>query len=199
MSERLAQLILLGALILFPVKGVRAETPKDPIYVKTSNGWNAAYAHGNEYAEFRVIGNGSKLQDPYHILLQKGVGMMVSFVDKKELQNGGDVLSAHAQWEISYWRQHASRVESNTREDLTGTRKDVKVTEVRVYNDKGAQMSSYLIGLAAKDGVFVLSVSPAKKDVDPLVKELVSSFNLVHRNLDAEEAKRLSSEAKVQR
>ena len=66
---------------------VQAETPEDPIYVKTSNGWNAAYAHGNEYAEFRVIGNGAKLQDPYHILLQKNVGMMVSFVDKKELQN----------------------------------------------------------------------------------------------------------------
>ena len=48
MSERLAQLLLLGALILLPVKGVQAETPKDPIYVKTSNGWNAAYAHGND-------------------------------------------------------------------------------------------------------------------------------------------------------
>src|SRR6516164_5118353 len=197
--KRLAQLLLLGGLILLPAKGVQAETPKDPIYIKTSNGWNAAYAHGNEYAEFRVIGNSAKLQDPYHILLQKGVGMMVSFVDKKELQNDSDLLSAHAQWKIDYWHQHASRVESNTREDLTGTRKDVKVTEVSVYNDKGAQMSSYLIGLAAKDGVFVLSVSPAKKDVDPLVKELISSFKLVPRNLDAEEAKRLSTEAKAQR
>jgi hypothetical protein len=197
--KRVSQLLLLGALILLPVKGVQAETPKDPIYVKTSNGWNAAYAHGDEYAEFRVIGNGAKLQDAYHVLLQKGVGMMVSFVDKKELQNNTDLLSAHAQWEMDYWHQHASRVESNTREDLTGTRKDVKVTEIRVYNDKGAQMSSYLIGLAAKDGVFVLSVSPAKKDVDPLLKEVVSSFKLVPRNLDAEETKRLSSEAKAQR
>jgi hypothetical protein len=167
--------------------------------MKTSNGWNGAYAHGNEYAEFRVIGNGAKLQDPYHILLQKDVGMMVSFVDKKELQNGSDLLSAHAQWEINYWHQHAGRVESNIREDLIGTRKDLKVTEIRVYNNEGAQMSSYLIGLAAKDGVFVLSVSPAKKDVDPLVKELVSSFKVVPRNLDAEETKRLSSEAKAQR
>jgi hypothetical protein len=200
MSERLAQSLLLGALILLPVRYVQAETPEDPIYVKTSNGWNAAYAHGNEYAEFRVIGNGAKLQDPYHILLQKGVGMMVAFVDKKELQNDKDLLSAHAQWEIDYWHQHASRVESNTRADLTGTRKDIKVTEIRVYNDKGAQLSSYLIGLAAKDGVFALSVSsPAKKDIDPLVKELVSSFKLVRRTLDAEETKRLSSEAKAQR
>ena len=199
MSERLAQPLLLAGLILLLVTGVQAKPPKDPIYVKTSNGWDAAYAHGNEYAEFRVIGNGAKLQDAYHILLQKGVGMMVSFVDRKELQNDRDLLDAHAQWEIDYWHQRASKVESNTREDLTGARKDLKVTEIRVYNDKGAQMSSYLIGLVAKDGVFVLSVSPAKKDVDPLVKELVSSFKLVPRNLDAEETKRLSSEAKAQR
>ena len=124
---------------------------------------------------------------------------MVSFVDQKELQNDKDVLSAHAQWEIDYWHQRASRVESNNRADLIGTRKDVKVTEIRVYNDKGAQLSSCLIGLAAKDGVFALSVSPAKKDIDPLVKELVSSFKLVPRTLDAEETKRLSSEAKTQR
>ena len=197
--KRLSQLLLLEGLILVPVKGVQAEPPQDPIYVKTSNGWNSAYAHGNEYAEFRVIGNGAKLQDAYHILLQKNVGMMVSFVDQKELQNDKDVLSAHAQWEIDYWHQHASRVESNIREDLIGPRKDVKVTEIRVYNDKGAQLSSYLIGLAAKDGVFALSVSPAKKDIDPLVKQLVSSFKLVPRNLNAEETNRLSSEAKAQR
>ena len=197
--KRVFQLLLLGALILLPVKGVQAESPKDPIYIKASNGWTGAYAHGNEYAEFRVIGNGAKLQDPYHILLQKNVGMMVSFVDKKELQNDRDLLSAHAQWEINYWHQHASRVESNNRADLIGTRKDVKVTEIRVYNDKGAQLSSYLIGLTAKDGVFALSLSPAKKDIDPLVKELVSSFKLVPRHLDAEETKRLSSEAKAQR
>jgi hypothetical protein len=43
------------------------------------------------------------------------------------------------------------------------------------------------------------SVSPAKKDVDLLVKGLVNSFNLVPRSLDAEEAKRLASEATAQR
>jgi hypothetical protein len=196
--KRVSQLLLLEALILLAGKGLQAESPKDPIYIKASNGWTGAYAHGNEYAEFRVIGNGAKLQDPYHILLQKNIGMMVSFVDQKELQNDRDLLSAHAQWETNYWHQHASRVESNIRADLIGTRKDVKVTEIRVYNDKGAQLSSYLIGLAAKDGVFALSLSPAKKDIDPLVKELVSSFKLVPRNLDAEETKRLSSQAKAQ-
>jgi hypothetical protein len=60
MSKRLAQSLLLGGLMLLPVKGVQAEPPEDPIYVKTSNGWNAAYAHGSEY-EFRVMGNGTKI------------------------------------------------------------------------------------------------------------------------------------------
>jgi hypothetical protein len=36
--------------------------------------------------------------------------MMLSFVDKKELQNDSDVLSAHAQWEANDWHQRASRV-----------------------------------------------------------------------------------------
>ena len=191
-----SQSLLLGTLILLSVNAVQAQTPEDPIYVKTSSGWTGAYAHGNEYARFQVIGNGAQLQDAYHIVLKKGVGMMVSFVDKKELQNDGDLLSAHAEWEINYWHQHASRVESNVREDLTGPRKDLKVTEIRVYNNEAAQMSSYLIGLAAKGGVFVLSVSPAKREIDPLVKELVSSFKLVSRNLDTEELKKLSSSAK---
>ena len=67
-----------------------------------------------------------------------------------------------------------------------------------MYNDKGAQLSSYLIGLAAKDGVFALSVSSPAKNIDPLVKELVSSFKLVPRNLGAEETNRLSTKAKAQ-
>ena len=38
----LLKLLLLGGLILLLVRGVQAEPPKDPICVKTSNGWNAA-------------------------------------------------------------------------------------------------------------------------------------------------------------
>ena len=40
-----SQLLLLGVLILLPVKGVQAQTPKDPIYIKASNGWTGAYAY----------------------------------------------------------------------------------------------------------------------------------------------------------
>jgi hypothetical protein len=166
--------------------------------VKVADGWKGLYGHGNEYAEFHVKGNNAQLQDAYHVLLQKNVGMMVSFVDKKELRDQKDLLDAHAQWEIDYWHEHAKKVESNVRQDLMGSNKGLKVTEIRVSNDNGAQMSSYLIGLAANDGVFVLSVSPARKDVDPLVKELVSSFKLVQQKLDPERVKNLASEAKAQ-
>src|SRR5262249_38681591 len=104
---------------------------------------------------------------------------------------------AHAQWEIKYWHEHASRVESSIRQDLMGSNTGLKVTEIKVYNDKGAQMSSYLIGLAANDGVFVLSVSPARKEVDPLVEQLLSSLKIVHQKLDPQRVKNLASEAKT--
>src|SRR5882757_9080307 len=108
--------------------------------------------------------------------------MMVSFVDKKELQNDTDLLAAHAQWEIDYWHQHASRVESNAREDLTGTRKDVKVTEIRVYNDKCAQLSSYLIGTCReRRGFCPFSFLTSKEGRRSVAKGIVSSFKLVPR------------------
>ena len=187
--------LLLGSVPFVDV--IWAESATDPIYLKVADGWKGLYGHGNEYAEFHVKGNDAQLQDAYHVLLGNNVGMMVSFVDKKEFHDQKDLLSAHAQWEINYWHEHASRVESNIRQDLMGSNKGLKVTEIKVYNDKGAQMSSYLIGLAANDGVFVLSVSPARREVDPLVKELVSSFKLVHQKLDPERVKNLASEAKA--
>jgi hypothetical protein len=187
--------LLLGNVLFVSV--IPAESATDPIYLKIADGWKGLYGHGNEYAEFHVKGNNAQLQDAYHVLLPNKIGMMVSFVDKKEFRDQKDLLNAHAQWEIDYWHEHASKVESNVRRDLTGSAKDVKVTEIRVSNDKGTQMSSYLIGLAANDGVFVLSVSPARRDVDPLVKELVSSFKLVHEKLDPEHVKNLASEAKA--
>ena len=187
--------LLLGSMLIVSV--ISAQSPTDPIYLKVADGWKGLYGHDNEYVEFHIKGNDAQLQDAYHVLLRNNIGMMVSFVDKKEFHDQKDLLSAHAHWEINYWHEHASRVESNIRQDLMGSNKGLRVTEIKVYNDKGAQMSSYLIGLAANDGVFVLSISPARKEVDPLVKELVSSFKLVHQTLDPERVKVLASEAKA--
>ena len=150
----------------------------DPIYVKIDNGWKGLYAHNDEYAEFSFKGKEIELQDAYHILLKQHLRMMVTFADKKEFSQGTDLLVDHVQWELKYQREHASKVESAPRDDLSGPRKDLKVTEIRVYKNKGAPVIAYLIGLASKEGVFVLSVSPADKSTDPLIKEIVSSLKL---------------------
>src|SRR5437867_12569646 len=147
--------LLLGSVLLVNV--IWAESATDPIYLKVADGWKGLYGHGNEYAEFHVKGKNAQLQDAYHVLLGNNVGMMVSFVDKKEFHDQKDLLSAHAQWEINYWREHASRVESNTRQDLMSTNNVLKVTEIKVYDDKGTQIRSYLIVQAENDGVLVLS------------------------------------------
>ena len=48
-----------------------------------------------------------------------------------------------------------------------------------------------MIGLATKDGVYGLAISPADQNIDPVVKEIVDSFILVHKRLDADEVKSL--------
>jgi hypothetical protein len=168
--------------------------PTDPIYIRIDNGWKGLYGHNDEYAEFSFKGKEVTLQDAHHILLKQHLGMMVTFADKKEFSQGANLLADHAQWEVNYWSKHASKVESSARNDLSDPGGSLKVTEIRVYNNEGIRMISYLIGLASKEGVFVLSISPVDKSVDPLVKEIVNSFKLVHRKLDIEEAKRVSLE-----
>ena len=166
----------------------------DPIYIKIDSGLKGLYAHNDEYAEFSFKGKEIELQDAYHILLKQHIRMMVTFADKKELGQGTDLLVDHVQWELKYQREHANKVESAPRDDLSGPRNDLKVTEIRVYKNKGTPVIAYLIGLASKEGVFVLSVSPADKSIDPLIKEIVSSLKLVHRKLDVEEVARVSLE-----
>jgi hypothetical protein len=90
-------LLLFGSISLS--NGISAESATDPIYLKVGHGWKGLYGHGNAYAEFDVKNDTARFQDPYHVLLQTGVGMMISFVDKKELRDQKDLLTAHANWE----------------------------------------------------------------------------------------------------
>ena len=109
----------------------------------------------------------------------------------------GRVLSDHVQWELSYWREHARRAESVTRDDLRGSREDLRVTEIRIDNNEGTQTVIYMIGLASKEGVFALAISPAEKSIDSLVRDIVGSFKLVQRKLDADETSRVVSEIRA--
>ncbi len=132
--------------------------------------------HGDEYAEYLMTGQEIKLQDPYHILLTEKLGLMVTFADKNNFSAGADLLASHLEWGLDYWRKHASKVESATRNDLSGSRSDLRVTAIRLSNNEGRQLKIYLIPLAAKEGVFVLSLSPVDGTNDPQIKEIAASF-----------------------
>jgi hypothetical protein len=187
--------VVFVAVFLFPTGCVFSSQPSsnDPIYIATNNGWKVLYGHGDEYAEFLLKEKDVELQDAYHILLKQSAGTMIEieFADKKEFGSAKDLLTAHAQWELNYWRGKATKVEGTTREDLSGTRKDLKVTEMKVYSNEGARIT-YLIGLGAHKGVFVLAMSPVDKSVDSTAKEIINSFTLVHKKLDAGEVERVS-------
>jgi hypothetical protein len=153
------------------------------------------YAHGNEYAEFLFTGSDIRLQDPYHIFLKQRLGMMVTFADKSQFAPGAGMLALHGEWELNYWRQHAAKAESTVRNDLSGGRSDLRVTEITLTNAAGTQTKVYTVALAAKDGVFVLSIAPVESSIDPLVVNIASSFKMVHRPLDPDEVKQLSMAA----
>jgi hypothetical protein len=194
--------ILLG--LLLAAAPSLAAPPSDPIYIRLENGWKGLYPLEDDYAEFSLKGSQIQLQDAHHIFLKPAegqkpsVGMMITFADKKQFSAGNDLLSDHAQWELAYWRQHASKVESSNRDDLGGMRSDLRVTEIRLYNNQGARLNVYLVALATSQGVLVMSISPADGSIDPLVREIVSSLKLVHQRLNPDEVKRLAAEVRKQ-
>jgi hypothetical protein len=59
------------------------------------------------------------------------------------------------------------------------------------YSNGGARIT-YLVGLGAHEGVFVLARSPVDKSVDSTAKEIINSFTLVHKKLDTAEVERVS-------
>lgn len=186
-------LMLILILVLSSLTSVTAELiSRDPIYIRTSDGFKCLNPHNNEYAQFTF--KGDRVQpviDAYHVMLNQHVGMQITFADKKDFGSNKDILESHVKWELSYWRKNSSKVESKDRRDLSGTRTDLKVTEIKLYDKKGNHLAIYMIGLATKDGVYVLAISPADRGIDSMVKEIVDSFILVHRRLDADEVKSL--------
>lgn len=194
---RLSSLIILLSLVLSASLSFAAgPVPSDPIYMRIDNGWQGLYGIEDEYAEYSLKGE-VKLQDAHHILLKPPLGLMVTFADKNQIGGGNDLLADHLQWELDYWRKHATKVESAPRNDLSGPRDDLRITEIRLYNGKGERLNVYLIALASNSGVFVMSISPVDASIDPLVREIADSFKLVHRRLDPDEIKRLSLELRA--
>ena len=165
--------------------------PKDPIFIVTKDGFKGFYPGNAEYVEFSLPGKEIKVQDPYHIILKPNFGMMLTFVDKTQLGNNPDLLSAHAQWELDYWRQKAGKAQLVHRDELSMGNPALKVSEID-FASQGPIKSLYLIGLVSKDGVYVFSISPANQEIDALAKDIIASIKLTPKTLDVDEVKRLS-------
>jgi len=193
--------VTVGLLLLVSASLAQDEIPKDPLFIRIQDGWLGLFPHEDEYARYALKGSDVKLEDPYHAHLNQHLGVMVTFANKTEFGDKPDLLTAHRQWELAYWREQAAKVESNARDDLSGGRTDLKITEIRLYNNQGSQLRMYCVALASKEGVFVLSVSGPNESIpgsiDSLVKEMADSYRLVRRPLDAAELKRVVSELKA--
>jgi hypothetical protein len=196
MASTIASAIVLCLFLSAAPSFAALPASSDPIYIRTDNGWKGLCPLDDDYAEYSLQGSEIQLQDAHHVLLKPSVGMMVTFADKSQFASSGDLLSDHAQWELAYWSKHASRVESTLRDDLGGMRSDLRVTEMRLYNNQGTRLTVYLIALASPQGVLALAVSSPNGNLDPLVKDIAGSFKLVHRKLDPDEVKRRAAEAR---
>jgi hypothetical protein len=156
--------------------------------MRIDNGWKGFYARNDEFLEYSIVGNEVKLQDAYHALIKPGLGLMVTFAENKNFGAEKDVLAAHRQWEIEYWRKNARKVEVADLSDLRGTRSDIMVTELRIYGKNADEVINiYQIAIASKDGVYVFAISPATQGIDEVVKPFISSVKLVNKRFDVKE------------
>lgn len=178
-----------------PPKGPFVGIMEEPIYVTLAkDGWVGLYARGRQYVEYSLP-PGLDAKDATHILLPPGVGLELTFADRRQFGAGSDMLDAHKNWEIDYQRQHAAKVESRNRDDLADGRSDVRVTELTIVHD-GKPRTGYLIGVPMNDGVFVFSIWQASPDIDPMVRKLIASIRVVNEYLDIDaEGRRLIAES----
>jgi hypothetical protein len=188
MTRKLLSILLAAASAaeLPPFSSAYAATPQrhaDNIaYIRANGAWEGYWPHGDEYVEYAVTGS-AELNDGFHILLKPGLGLMLTFADKRRFGPGADLLEAHKQWELAYWRKRAGRVDDHDRSDLAGGRSDVRVTELDLVQD-GRPTRIYLIGAAAPDGVFAFGISPVSPGDDALVRRIVDSIRVVRHPLD---------------
>jgi hypothetical protein len=170
-----------------------AEVPPDPVYVKAENGWVGLFGRYDEYASYSFDGKQIEIIDPYHIRLSENLGMIVTFAEKREFSGGVDLLTSHVEWESKYWRSNGSTVKSTTRNDLSGTRADLRITEMQIERAGDKPNTVFVMGLASKEGVFVLSIC-CDRSGSSWAKETAPSFKLTHRALDPAEVVRVSKD-----
>lgn len=170
-----------------------AETQINPVWIRTRTGYLGLIGLSDEYVGFQLKAKGIKLQDAFHaLLLPEKVGININFTDRARLPPEKELLSAYFHWEIDYWRKHSSKLQSETRQDLSLANRLVRADQINLWNENGDRIAMYLIGLPTNTGVATIAVSPVSSAQDFMVKELIKSFQVVSRSLTAEEIKRIS-------
>lgn len=203
MTRKLLSILLAAAsmaeLSSLPAEAAEAAKPqrsRDNIaYIRGAENWEGYWPRGDEYVEYTLSGK-AQLNDGFHVQLRPGLGLMITFAERGQFAPAPDLLEAHKQWELAYWRKQAGKVEARDRSDLAGGRSDVKITEIALVQN-GKPLKAYLIGAAAPDGVFVFAISPVTSKDDALVRRIVDSIRVVRHPLDiAAEAERAKAAMK---
>lgn len=192
MNRKLLSVLLAAASMAelppFPPATAYAAPPPRPsgniAYLRANGAWQGYWPHGAEYAEY-TLGEKAQLNDGFHVLLRPGLELMLTFADVRRFGASPNLLEAHKQWELAWWRKQAGRVEASDRSELAGGRSDVKITELDLVRD-GKPVNAYLIAAAARDGVFVFAISPATAADDALVRRIADSIRVVRHPLDIE-------------
>jgi hypothetical protein len=195
MIRTLLTALLAGACLISTAAQAAKPAPSGAAYIRLDAGWQGYFPHQAEYVQYTLDGD-AQPQDAFHVMLKPGMGMMITFADKKQFSAGKNLLEAHREWELGYWRKQVNKLESKNRDDLAGGQSGLMVTEIDMQQPNGPGMRVYMIGAESNDGVFVFSLSPVEAADDAMVKKLISSIKVEHKPLDLKaEAKKIAPAA----
>ncbi len=185
MTRTLLAALLAGACLAATAAHGAEPGQGQSILVKLQGAWKGYLPRGDEYVEY-IVSGAAEPKDGTHIQTRPGQMMMLTFADKKDLAPGKNLLEAHREWELSYWREQTNnKVESRNRDDLAQGQSGLMVTEIRLPQPDGpGSFSVYMIAAAADNGVFVFAISPVTPEDDAAVKKFIATIKVVRHPLD---------------
>lgn len=169
---------------------------QDPVYMRTDTCWKGFFPHGDQYVEYLLTGS-SRLQDPYHVLLKPGFGLMITFADKSNFTGNWPMLEAHKNWEVDYWKSQSKTINVKDCSDLCKGFDNIMATELEVTGNSNTTYKTCLVAVAGKDGVYVFAFSsPSELDRD-LIARFVKSIKVIDKPLNiVEERNKLMNDHK---
>jgi hypothetical protein len=157
---------------------------QQPIYMRLDTCWKGYFSSKDQYVEYLLTGS-SKLQDAFHVLVNPGLGLMITFADKTNFESNIPMLEAHKKWEIDYWKKQVKNIIVVDCKDLYEGINNTLVTELEMTSDNPRRtLRSCLIGVAGNDGVFVFAFSSPSTLNHELIRRFVKSIKLIDKPLN---------------